>query len=144
MSLNKIVDGRLHDFHVYSDCELMKNIKVIIQHIHGIEHITDKLLQTKSLEFTYESLVIFEASLLTMVVDSSEMLQLLTFWVLTNNKRRKFRVLGQEKGILRAVLYLTARWRSAETFFFFFKFKHFVCDPFGVPYSTYNIGPKFF
>jgi hypothetical protein len=43
---------------------LMKNIKVI-QHIHGIEHITDKLLQTKSLEFTYESLVIFEASLTT-------------------------------------------------------------------------------
>jgi hypothetical protein len=31
---------------------LMKNIKVI-QHVHGIEHITDKL-QTKSLEFTYE------------------------------------------------------------------------------------------
>ena len=58
MSLNKIVD-----FHVYSDCELMKNIKVI-QHIHGIQHITDKLLQTKSLEFTYESLVIFEASFL--------------------------------------------------------------------------------
>ena len=52
MSLNKIVDGRLHDFHVPSDCKLMKNIKVI-QHIHGIEHITDKL-QTKSLEFTYE------------------------------------------------------------------------------------------
>jgi hypothetical protein len=45
----------------------MKNIKVI-QHIHGIEHITDKLLQTKSLEFTYESLVIFEASL-TLIVD---------------------------------------------------------------------------
>jgi hypothetical protein len=67
MSLNKIVDGRLHDFHVNSDCELMKNIKVI-QHIHGIEHITDKLLQTKSLEFTYESLVIFEASL-TLIVD---------------------------------------------------------------------------
>ena len=52
MSLNKIVDGRLHDFHVYSDCELMKNIKVI-QHIHGIKHITDKL-QAKSLEFTYD------------------------------------------------------------------------------------------
>ncbi len=30
----------------------MRNIKVI-QHIHGIEHITDKL-ETKSLEFTYE------------------------------------------------------------------------------------------
>ncbi len=116
MGLNKIVDGRLHDFHVYSDCELMKNIKVIIQHIHGIEHITDKLLQTKSLEFTYESLVIFEASLLTMVVDSSDVT---TSHVLTNNKRRKFRVLGQEKGILHAVLYLTARWRSDETFFFF-------------------------
>jgi hypothetical protein len=46
----------------------MKNIKVIAQHIQGIEHITDKLLQTKSLEFTYESLVIFEASL-TLIVD---------------------------------------------------------------------------
>jgi hypothetical protein len=56
MSLNKIVDGRLHDIQTVSfqlsDCKLMKNIKVI-QHIHGIEHITDKL-QTKSLEFTYE------------------------------------------------------------------------------------------
>ncbi len=41
------VDGRLHDFHVSSDWKLMKNIKVIQ------EHITDKL-QTKSLEFTYE------------------------------------------------------------------------------------------
>ncbi len=30
----------------------MRNIKVI-QHIHEIEHITDKL-ETKSLEFTYE------------------------------------------------------------------------------------------
>jgi hypothetical protein len=68
MSLNKIVDGRLHDFHVYSDCELKKNIKVIQ---YGIEHITDKLLQTKSLEFTYESLLIFEASL-TLIVDSSD------------------------------------------------------------------------
>jgi hypothetical protein len=48
----------LHDFHVSSDCKLMKNIKVI-QHIHGIEHITDKL-QTKSLKFTYEFTVIFE------------------------------------------------------------------------------------
>jgi hypothetical protein len=67
-SLNKTVDSRFHDFHVYSDCELMKNIKVI-QHIHGIEHITDKLLQTKSLEFTYESLVIFEASLTLIVAD---------------------------------------------------------------------------
>jgi hypothetical protein len=57
----------------------MKNIKVI-QHINGIEHITDKLLQTKSLEFTYESLVIFEASL-TLIVDSSDevILQLLTW-----------------------------------------------------------------
>ena len=48
----------------------MKNIK-IIQHINGIEHITDKLLQTKSLEFTYEALVIFEPSL-TLIVDSSD------------------------------------------------------------------------
>jgi hypothetical protein len=48
--LNKIVDGRLHDFHVSSDCKLMKNVKVI-QHVHGIEHIKDNL-QTKSLEFT--------------------------------------------------------------------------------------------
>jgi hypothetical protein len=112
MSLNKVVDGRLHDFHVYSDCELMKNIKVI-QHIHGIEHITDKLLQTKSLEFTYESLVIFEASL-TLIVDSSdEMIYYLSVTVTTShvltNKRIKFRVLGQEKGISHAVLYLTAR-----------------------------------
>ncbi len=52
MSLNKIVDGRLHDFHISSDCKLMKNIKVI-QHIHGKEHINDTL-QSKSLEFTYE------------------------------------------------------------------------------------------
>jgi hypothetical protein len=73
MSLNKIVDGRLHDFDVNSDCELMKNIKVI-QHIHGIEHITDKLLQTKSLEFTYELLVIFEASLMLIVDSSDEMI----------------------------------------------------------------------
>jgi hypothetical protein len=51
MSLNKIVDGPLHDCHVSSDCKLMK-IKVI-QHIHGIEHITDKL-QTKSIEYNYE------------------------------------------------------------------------------------------
>jgi hypothetical protein len=68
MSLNKIVDGRLHDFHVYSvswwkTCYPTR--------IHGIEHITDKLLQTKSLEFTCESLVIFEASL-TLIVDSSD------------------------------------------------------------------------
>jgi hypothetical protein len=39
--------------------------------IHGIEHIIDKLLQTKSLEFAYESLVVFEASL-TLIVDSSD------------------------------------------------------------------------
>jgi hypothetical protein len=51
----------------------MKNIKVI-QHIHGIEHITDKLLQTKSLEFTYELLVIFEASLMLIVDSSDEMI----------------------------------------------------------------------
>ncbi len=52
-----------------------KNIKVI-QLIQI--HITDKLLQTKSLEFTYESLVIFEASLtgLTLTVDSDEMIHL--------------------------------------------------------------------
>jgi hypothetical protein len=49
MSLNKIVEGRLHDFHVSPDSKLKKNNKVI-QHIHGIEHITDKL-QTKLLEF---------------------------------------------------------------------------------------------
>jgi hypothetical protein len=48
MSLNKIVDGRLHDFHVYYDCELMKNIKVI-QHIatrnrtHHRQVITDEI-----------------------------------------------------------------------------------------------------
>jgi hypothetical protein len=115
MSLNKIVDGRLHDFHVYSDCELMKNIKVI-QHIHGIEHITDKLLQTKSLEFTYESLVIFEASL-TLIVDWlirwNEYDQSITFW-----RDHVLRVLGQEKEILHTVLYLTARQRCGETFFF--------------------------
>jgi hypothetical protein len=35
-----------------SPCKLMRNIKVI-QLIHRIEHITDKLL-TKPLEFTYE------------------------------------------------------------------------------------------
>jgi hypothetical protein len=35
----------------------MRNIKVI-QHIHGIEHITDKL-ETKSLEFTYEFIEFF-------------------------------------------------------------------------------------
>jgi hypothetical protein len=51
MSLKKIVDVRLHDFYV-SSCKLMKNIRVT-QHVHGIEHIPDKL-QTKSLEFTYE------------------------------------------------------------------------------------------
>jgi hypothetical protein len=38
----------------FLDSKLMKNIKVI-QHIHGKEHITDKL-QTKSLEFTHEFL----------------------------------------------------------------------------------------
>jgi hypothetical protein len=98
MSLNKIAHGRLHDFQVYSDCELMRNIEVI-QHINGIAHITDKLLQTKSLEFTYESLVIFEASL-TLIVDSQDEMIHLCY---------KFRVLGQENGILHAVLYLTAR-----------------------------------
>jgi hypothetical protein len=36
----------------------MRNIKVI-QRMHGIEHITDKL-ETKSLEFIMNSLVIFE------------------------------------------------------------------------------------
>jgi hypothetical protein len=52
MSLNKIADADGIDFHVSSDCKLMRNVKVI-QHIHGIEHITDKL-HTKPLEFTYE------------------------------------------------------------------------------------------
>jgi hypothetical protein len=69
MSLNKIVDGRLHDFHVYSDCELMKNMLSNTNTRNRTHH--RKLLQTKSLEFTYESLVIFEASL-TLIVDSSD------------------------------------------------------------------------
>jgi hypothetical protein len=43
-----LVARRPRPFHV-SSCKLMRNIKVI-QHIHGKEHITDKL-QTKSLEF---------------------------------------------------------------------------------------------
>jgi hypothetical protein len=34
MSLKKIVDGRLHDFHVYSDCELMKNKNIKVSNIY--------------------------------------------------------------------------------------------------------------
>jgi hypothetical protein len=58
MVLNKIVDSRLHDgqdpftFPPVSWWETL-SIIMVIQHVHGIEHITDKL-QTKSLEFTYE------------------------------------------------------------------------------------------
>jgi hypothetical protein len=68
MSMNKIVDGRLHDFHVSSDCKLMKHIKVI-QHVNGIEHITDKL-QTKSLEFTYEFIGNFQRKDINLTFDS--------------------------------------------------------------------------